>query len=926
MKNTNLILAFIFSVSTSCSLHAQPTDKIIFDGLRNTSPAPMVSGLSNTSGNSSEVKPVPTALEKINDSFGKSNKMPKIKLPKIDFKKWKPWKKKETPKTTPDKPAAKPPANAFMEQIRGFQEFKGLFDIYQKDTKYLMAIKPDQLNKDFLFSSTMERGTGERGMYASLMHGNFVFYLQKFGKTIQFVKKNTKFRADPNTPAGRAVETSFQDSILMAGKIISAPHPDTKSILIEMAPIFLSDLEGMGDEFSEIYKTRYYLDPGKSYFDSVESFPKNTEILTRLLFKTDGPISSPTSALPSKKSVGIGMRYSLTAMPESGFEPREADDRVGYFLETYQDLDQNEGDPNVSLINRWRLEKQDPNAPVSDVKEPVVFYLENTIPEEYRPAIIGGIMAWNKAFESIGLRNAVVVKVQPDDADWKAGDVRYNTIRWFYGPDASFAMGPSRINPFTGEIFNASVSISDNIVRNATDYFEYYDPAGKEDASVPVDPSRNYTRELQRDYALAMASLEATGQATPEKKQELMDQYLRWLACHEVGHTLGLRHNFKASALYSMDEINNGSENIASSVMDYTPINIAPEGAQQGAYSQANLGPYDYWVIKYGYSPFPPGMSDQEKRKKLSAIAAEAAKKEELAYATDEDRRYGNDPRVAAFDLGSDPLEYRTQQINRAKVIFDHLETQNPGEGQAYDKFRVNFNVAFDTYEEGVYTASRYLGGMDYSRQHSGDTQARDPFEPVSAQKQREALEFITENVFSEGSLEFSPALIRKLSPRAEPKVARRSMSPTHFPIDLAVSNLQAYSLQKVYDTDTLQRIRDNEMMTDGNKDTFTITELFDTTRKSIWSELDDRSNITTQRRALQQKHVNELIGLMNSPLDFPSDTRALVRNDLSTLSAGIESALKSKKLDPATQIHLEAAQAKINAALYPYPTITRGR
>lgn len=832
----------------------------------------------------------------------------------------------------------------FDEVVKDMEKIEGLFTFYRKadENKVLVELPPDQLDRDYIYSSKIEQGTGERGVYGTIMQDEFVVRWQRLGKRVQFVRRNLNFRARSGSPEERAVRNSFSDAVLASGKIVSLPHPERQSVLVDLRDIFLAtDLHGYGQWFKLVYKTGYQFDKDDSGFVLLKSFPRNSEIGTQVRFKAaEFPEVFP-SILADPRSVTLRFRYSLVALPENDYLPRLADDRVGHFLTVYQDYSRQTAEvPYVRLVQRWHLKKKDPKAAVSEPVEPIVFWLENTIPVAYRDDIREGILLWNRAFEKAGFKNAIVVKQQPDDADWDPADIRYNTIRWFAGYDASFAIGPSHTNPVTGQLIDADVGISDGIIRFLrAEYREFVNPVQRwEDveawmngdlAAAPWarDPSRlcRFGAEGARRAALGYDLLMAQGQMTPDREQEYIRHWIYELMAHEVGHTLGLRHNHRGSVINSLDQLHDRKRTqqigVSNSVMEYNPANIAPKGQPQGDYFMTNVGAYDEWAIEYAYAPRPGAKTPEEELPGLRKIASRVADPV-LSYGTDEDSWFSPrsiDPHTLPYDFGADNLPWFSQQLGLVKDLFANMEAKLEKPGENYEILRRSFNRMQGEYIVAGLAASKYIGGIYHYRDHVGDPNARPPYVPVPAARQREALKFLAEKLWAPDAFQVQARLLNKLaSKRFWDFDFQNWLSPrVDYPLHAVVLNLQAAPLWRLYHPITLSRALDLEVKVPDPNDRFTLAEMFVGIRNAIWAELDSEATINSFRRNLQREHVNHLIRLVVRPQPgTPEDAVTLARADLVELQGRIERALGGGQTDYTSRAHLEETRARIRQAL----------
>ena len=368
----------------------------------------------------------------------------------------------KVPQKKPLKSKKKEDKKPFNKVIKDYQKIEGLFTIFwnNEKNKAFLAILPDQLEKIYLAGLTRQSGDGYY-LDGSSMLDEYPFMFKQVGERIQFINVNVKFRTDKDSPFRRSVERHISNSILSSTKIESKPHSESGAILVDIGTLFIYDIEQITRKSQGIYS----FDKKDSYFKDLQSFPFNTEIEFALHFK--GKKGKYIYTLPSSTSVLVNYHLSLSAIPETDYQPRLADDRVGHFVTIFQDYtDVRKDSPYIRYINRWNLEKKNPQEKISEPKKPIVYWLENSIPYEFRDAVREGIIAWNEAFEAAGFKNAIVVKQMPDDADWDPADVRYSTVRWLFQPGSGYAVGPSRANPYTGELYDADIRISADFVRS----------------------------------------------------------------------------------------------------------------------------------------------------------------------------------------------------------------------------------------------------------------------------------------------------------------------------------------------------------------------------------------------------------------------------------------------------------------------------
>ena len=814
----------------------------------------------------------------------------------------------------------------FKEIVKDYQKIEGLFTLYwnKEKNKAYVSILPDQLEQIYLAGLTRQSGDAYY-LDGSSMLNEYPFMFQQVGERIQFINVNVKFRVDEKSPFRRSVENHISHSIMSSTKIESKPHPKTGAILADIGNLFIYDIEQITRKSQGIYS----FDKKDSYFKELKSFPHNTEIEIALHFK--GKKGRYIYTLPSSTSVLVKYHVSLSAIPETDYQPRLADDRVGHFVTIYQDYtDVRKDSPYIRYVNRWNLEKQDPQAKVSEPKKPIVYWLENTIPYEYRDAVREGILAWNEAFEAAGFKNAIVAKQMPDDADWDPADVRYNTVRWLFQPGSGYAVGPSRANPFTGELYDADVRISSDFVRSFyRTQTEFVSPIiGQVAMDFETDEFTDeessemcqYGEYLRDEMASAWDIMTAAGiiKGTDKDLNNYIHNGIVDLILHEIGHTLGLRHNFKASSIYSIDQLSNPAftqkYGISGSVMDYQPINVF-DGT---TFFQTKPGTYDYWAIEYAYKQ--PDRSTHSEDIFLEEIASRSTDPL-LQYGTDEDTfglsTRGIDPQSNAWDLTDDPMAYYQKRFELANELWESIPEHFEKDGAQYSKLRGVFGRGMRQYRNASRNIAKYIGGMYHSRHHVGDPGGDNPFKIVPAEKQRDALNFILNRILAADAFNFDPDLLNKLAPGRDWdfKGTVWRMSRIDFPIHDYIRWVQSGAIYRLHHPRIFARVRDNELKFPKGESVYTLSEHFQKITTSLWSELEQNKNINSFRRDLQKSHVEVLsIILLNEKNYFHSDAVALARASLRTLHSDIKESLETGYFDDYTQAHLSESANKIQS------------
>ena len=838
-------------------------------------------------------------------------------------------------------PTPAPAPRPFKEIIKDAKMTAGFFTLYQKDEKVWLAIKPEQFDKPFFFTYNVPQSVGERGLYGSQMGGSELTVFRKIGNQIQLIAKNTEFYATPGTPQAQFVSESFSDSLLASAAAASSPDPDTKAVLVDASALLFADIPGYLTRLEFAYRMPFALDTRNSSFSQVN----NGELITALkvqahfnvpkmsappLTPPPAPLPLPPQATPDPRSLFVSFMYSFAQLPDEPMAPRIADERVGHFVSTRVNYDQDTSPKTKQhLVNRWRLEKADAAAAISEPKQPIVFWLDKNIPVKYRKSVEAGILEWNKAFEKIGFKNAIVAKQQTDKDTFDTMDARHASIRWFTGADVGFAIGPSHKDPRTGEILDADIGMSDVFARGARRLVAedigkpmVFD-AGLAGAMSPTLKQQslflqcNYMAEKAHDLHFAMDILEARGleMDSPEAEQ-VAQAYVLDVIMHEVGHTLGFRHNFRSSTIYSVKQIQDPNftkvNGLAGSVMDYNPFNLAVKGDKQGEYVMSTLGPYDYLAVEYAYKP----LDAKTEKAELAAIASKATSNPLLAYATDEDAGgfggfNGMDPEVSRFDMGSDPIEYYKKRMKLSRELWDRVQTLQLKQGESYERLTRSFASGFRSITQVAPLLAKYVGGVKHVRDRAGSNNAL--YTPTPVAKQREALQLVTEGLFKADSFKFKPEFVSRLSIDHFDRMGANRSNPD-ISISNSVINVQRGVLDILYADAVAQRLLDSQDKT--AVPTMKLSEVYDTLQAAIWSELKTGGDINTMRRNLQRDHIKRVSGSMLKALGNTSaDARSLMRESAIQLQAQIRAAMV-KPMSKEARAHLAEAANTLNEAL----------
>ncbi|MBC7939396.1 MAG: zinc-dependent metalloprotease, partial [Chitinophagaceae bacterium] len=817
---------------------------------------------------------------------------------------------------TPPRLAATPPGGppSFASIIKDARRIDGPVTLWQKEDKVWIELAPEQFKQPFLLSPKIRNGIGEAWVLGGLMAlpingagGAQVVEFVRVHNQVRMQARNLDVMAKAGTPEALAVAASYSASLLSATPVASAPHPERKSVLVDAGPLFLPDLVGIGMMLQRGLRQGYGLDRSNSTISAARGSPAATIIETQSHFFNGspstpqgglaalvGPMPLLPNYLPDSRSLLVGVHYSLAPLPVTPMATREADPRLGLFTTSVLDFSNDlRHNPRQRLVNRWRLEKKDPAAALSEPVQPITFWIDRNVPLAYRETVRSAILEWNKAFEKVGFQGAIAVQQQPDDAAFDTLDFGYASVRWMLNANPSFgAIGPSHVDPRTGEILDADIAFEGMAARSirglrsqvlgggraasastlpfSVPYASLFNPAA--DSSAAAGDDRTVLRHNAHAHCqhavlgaeqlgYAVDVLEARGELDPDSPvaQQFVLDYVKDAIMHEVGHALGLRHNFRASRVYTEAQLSDAeftrANGTTGSVMEYNAVNLPRPGAAAGVPFQTTLGPYDYWAIEYAYKPLPAGSTPALEKAELQRIAARSAEPL-LAFGTDEDSIVGLDPETLQLDLGADPIAFAAKRLEIARDLFRRQETRTLPPERDYAVLRRSIAYALNDTARAVGVLVRQIGGVRTLRDFPGS--GREPLVPVDAAVQRQALNLIAQSVLSPDGLSLSPALQRRLAPDFQDR-ADSGGQGTDYSVPERLLELQRAVLGYLMSDLIAGRVLDSIGKTDRAADAFQLSELYARLDREVWADLGSPRGSTGARRELQRDHVNRL-------------------------------------------------------------------
>jgi hypothetical protein len=879
-------------------------------------------------------------------------------------------------------PKFKDVSEGYTEVISSADQAKPFYRLWKrdKDAQLLAELPGDYQTKKFFIVPTVAGGDTQLGVY-SIWHylvgqGAQYLYWKPYDKKLALVRPNLQVRTLGDAESKLATQRVFTDTVILTAPIVcmgpgGGPVIDLDQVLVKDSGKFFGRFTARANF-------------GLTKIESAKAFPYNLEL---------------TFSFPRASGQIARIHYSIgTPPPSPGYQPREADRRVGiYYVDFIDRAKYDTASPKRRYVERWHLEKADPSLRLCPPKQPIIYYIEHTTPIRYRRWVRDGILAWNKAFEQVGILNAIEVYQQDATTgahmDKDPEDLRYSFVRWT-NAGMGFAIGPSHIDPETGRIYEADIVMDENFLRSwRVDQLDTElaaaamssldaDLADWLSANPSWDPRYRLARPADRPavvrYQRALVEGTAEGLEPPPTMdpnvwhvhrealgmpsttclyqrssmfgatmlrtatalglvaplgdadagdemildglpEDLVGPLLKDVIMHEVGHTMGLMHNWKGSAAHEFADINSekmkGKTPLTASIMDYAPTNIvvAEDGLIQGDYASIDIGPYDMWAIEWSYT-----FDDPEP---IARRAAEPG----LAFSAEEGQA-GPDPQAKVWDLGRNSVDMAEAQMNFVRVARGRIIERGVGDNESWQKARQLYSHLLGAHFWSIAAASNWIGGAYVNKYRKGDPGATDPVTPVEVEHQRRALQFVIDNALNDEAYGLDPQLLRKLA--VDQWYDEGFQSMPDYPIHDQVLSLQATTLTMLMNPTRLRRIQDNELRMDQGEDTLTVPELLNALRDTIWVEPSglDRGTPASNRdpmfstltRNLQREHLNRLIDLargMRWPNASGATIATLARQQLRDIRDRID-AYEQLELDDYARAHLADSRERIDRAL----------
>ncbi len=758
----------------------------------------------------------------------------------------------------------------------------GVFTVHRLKDRLFYEIPKDKLGKEFLWVSQIAKTTLGVG-YGGQALGNRVVKWERRGDRILLRSVSYEVVAASASPIARAVQAANHDAILMAFNVEALGRNEAP--VIDVTRLFTSDVP----EFSA--RTRVgarTFDPGRSFVDRAVSFPENVEVEATQTYNTPPDLPIGAAGAPAggrggapfrPGSASVVMHFSMVLLPEKPMTPRLFDERVGYFSVRQMDYGQDEHRaPERRYITRYRLEKKDPSAALSEPVKPIVYWIDPATPAKWVPYLKRGVESWQSAFEAAGFKNAILARDAPtpeQDPDWSPEDARYSVIRWLPSTIEN-ASGPHIHDPRTGEILEADIQFYHNVMNLVRDW--YFVQAG------PLDP-RAKTLPLP---------------------DALMGRLVEYVAAHEVGHTLGFQHNMKASSMYPAAKLRDRewlkTMGHTPTLMDYSRFNyvVQPEDGIDAEDLIPRIGPYDKWATMWGYMPIAGAHSAADEKRTLDTWARQQDDTPHLRFSTAGSR--GADPGELTEAVGDEDAVASTALglKNLARVAGMLLPATTAEAGEPFDDLEKLYARLLGQWAVELNHVAAIVGGFSSQQKHAGQTGVR--FTAFPRDKQARAVDFLNANAFQVPAWMVQPDILRRIEPVG---VLDR------------VQAAQLRVLTALLSSTRIERLVEQESL-DGAAAYRAVDFLADV-RKGIWSEVYAGApvKVDAYRRNLQRSYVETLSERINGRQASANDARAFFRGELKTLDRDLQTAL-ARVTDRATRLHVEDVRTQVARALDP--------